>query len=261
MLRSNEERAKKLLFYRDLGREKVKDMPENAQSHFELGVSELENFGDVQNALEAIDRACALDPKFGVAWLFAGICRARLGRFTEALRCFDNAARCGHSTVQLAESTGDARYNLGDYLAAAADYRQGLRRAPGNAALESKLGLSEARSGNPHGGLKKIARAVDKDPSNPELYDRLIAANVLLNRLPAAAAAAEEKLEKIQARPEDFLRAASIWAKLQEWPRAASILQKGISNFPDVGTLRTSLSEIETHCPLGADASIHRSLG
>jgi tetratricopeptide (TPR) repeat protein len=239
-------RARKLLFYRDLGHEKVKDMPENSQAHFELGVSELENFGNVQDALRSIERSCELNPKFGVAWFFAGVCRSRLGEFAEAVKCFQRAANSGHGTALVAESAGDAHYNLKDYDAAAVCYRRGLKRNQGNAGLESKLGLAEARLGNPHGGLKKIARAIEKEPSNPELYDRLVAVNVWLNRLPAAAETAERKLDAVEVRPEDFLRAASIWAKLENWQCAVRILRQGLVRFPDWEPLRSNLYDIET---------------
>jgi tetratricopeptide (TPR) repeat protein len=246
MLRSAEERARKLMFYRELGREKVKDMPENSQAHFELGVSELENFGNVQEALRSIERSCELNSHFGVAWFFAGVCHFRLGEFPKAMECFQRADGLGHNTALVAEMTGDAQYNLGEYEAAANSYRRGLRRAPANATLVSKLGLAETRLGNPHGGLKKIARAIAKEPANPDLYDRQVAANVSLNRLSDAAEAAEQKLRNVQARPEDFLRAASIWAKLLNWDGAARALRAGILLFPERVSLRTALCEIET---------------
>jgi tetratricopeptide (TPR) repeat protein len=139
------------------------------------------------------------------------------------------------------------QYNLGDFDSAAAGYRRALKRAPGHPALESKLGLAEARLGNPHGGLKKMARAIANEPTNPELYDRLVAINVWLNRLPAAAEAAEQKLKAVPSRSEDFLRAASIWAKLQDWKRAAAVLRNGMCAFPHSEALQANLNQIETH--------------
>ncbi len=246
MLRSAEERARKLLFYRDLGRQKVKDMPQNSQAHFELGVSELENFGNLQDALVSINQACVLNPQFGVAWFFAGVCHFRLGDFSNALRSFQRADRAGHTTAAVAEMAGDAQYNLGDYDAAVAAYRRALKRDGASATLASKLGLAEARAGNPRAGLRRISNAIEKEPANPELYDRLILVNVWLSNLPQAAATAERKLKAVQPRPEDFSRAASIWAQMKEWPKAASILRAGIAAFPDSEPLRQNLTKVET---------------
>ncbi|MFY9805331.1 MAG: glycosyltransferase [Candidatus Acidiferrales bacterium] len=245
MLRDAEERARKLLFYRDLGREKVRDMPQNSQAHFELGVSELENFGNVHDALAAIQKACALNAQFGVAWFFAGVCHFRLGDFPSALGCFQRAERAGHPTAAVAEMAGDTQYNLGDYEEAVAGYRRGLKRDPGSATLESKLGLAEARAGNPRAGLRRIRNTIEREPANPELYDRLILVNVWLNNLAQAAEAAERKLKAAPASPEDHTRAASIWAQMKQWQKAASVLRAGIAAFPDSEQLRANLAKIE----------------
>jgi glycosyltransferase involved in cell wall biosynthesis len=246
MLRPAEERARKLLFYRDLGRQKVKDMPHNSQAHFELSVSELENFGNIADALASIKQACILNPQFGVAWFFAGVCHFRLGDFPKALQSFQRAERAGHTTAAVAEMTGDAQYNLGDYDAAVAAYRRSLKRDTASSTIKSKLGLAEARAGSPRAGLRRIRNAIANEPGNPELYDRLILVDVWLNHLPQAAETAERKIKEVQARPEDYSRAASIWAQLKQWPKAASILRAGLSAFPDSEPLRQNLTKVET---------------
>ena len=245
MLRDAEERARKLLFYRELGRQKVRDMPENSQAHFELGVSELENFGNLQEALAAMQRSCELNPQFGVAWFFAGVCNFRLGEFPAALACFQHAERTGHTTALTAEMAGDTCYNLGDYPAAETRYRRALKREPASSALQSKLGLAEARGGNARAGLRRIHKAIESQPANPELYDRLILVEVWLNNLSGAAESAERKLQAVQPRPEDYQRAASIRARMKEWKKAADVLRKGLVAFPDSERLQANLSSVE----------------
>lgn len=246
MLRDAEERARKLLFYRDLGRQKVQDMPQNAQAHFELGVSELENFGNLQEALAAIQRSCELNPQFGVAWFFAGLCHFRQGEFPAALACFQQAERTGHATALTAEMSGDTCYNLGDYAAAEVRYRRALKREPTSSTLQSKLGLAEARGGNARAGLRRIHRAIESQPANPELYDRLILVEVWLNNLNGAAQSAERKLQAVPPRPEDYQRAASIRARMKEWQKAAQVLRQGLAAFPDSEPLEANLRSVET---------------
>jgi tetratricopeptide (TPR) repeat protein len=246
MLRDAEERARKLVFYRELGRQKVRDMPENCQAHFELGVSELENFGNLQEALAAIQKSCELNPQFGVAWFFAGVCHFRLGEFPQALACFQHAERAGHATASTAEMAGDTCYNLGDYQAAETRYRRALKRDQGSATLQSKLGLAEVRSGNARAGLRRIQQAIANHPANPELYDRLIVVEVWLNNLSGAAESAERKLKAVPPRPEDFQRAASIRARMKEWSKAAEVLREGLVAFPNSEPLQANLCSIET---------------
>jgi tetratricopeptide (TPR) repeat protein len=246
MVRDAHVRARKIQFYRDLGKLKVADMPTNAQAHFELGVAELENFGNVREALASFEAACQINPRFGVACFFLGVCHFRLGEFRRALECFQRAERLGHATPLNAEMTGDACYNLGDFEGAGTCYRRGLKRVHASSSLESKLGVAEVRSGSERAGLRRIRQAIEKEPANPDLYDRLISAEVWLKHLDAGAAAAERKLQSVATRPEDFLRAASIRAQMKEWPHAATILMHGVREFPNHEPLRNNLAKVET---------------
>lgn len=255
MVRDDEERARKILFYLELGRKKVADMPENSQAHFELGVSQLENLGNVQEGLKSFERACELNPRLGVALFFAGFCHFRLGDPEKALDYFRRAESTGHCTAWLAEIAGDCHYNLGRYEAARECYTRGLRRARANAPLESKLGLAEARCGKASSGLRKLRQAISREPANPELHDRLIMAELWLSHIPEGAQAAEQKLAAVQPQPEDFTRAASIRAKLEEFPRAVSLLRRGVEMFPDSESLKSHLRHLETQSA-SPDASL-----
>lgn len=242
---SPEARFQKIVFYRELGRKKLEEMPENAQAHFEFGLVEMENFGEVGKALPSFERACQLDPNLGAAWFFAGACHFQLGNHARALYFLQHAEDAGHRSAGVAELLGDTNYKLGNHEAAGDCYRRGLKRLPSRALLESKLGLAEARTGNSRSGLRRLRHALTLEPSNPELHDRLIAVEVWLGHLEQAGEAAEQKLKAVAAGPNDFLRAASIRAETKEWRRAEEILRSGISKFPDSDQLKISLSKIE----------------
>ena len=90
-----ETRARKNRLYRELGRLKVREMPENAQAHFELGLVELDNFHNDAEALQCFERACRLNPRLWVSWFFAGVAHLRLGSYAEALECSKQAESGG----------------------------------------------------------------------------------------------------------------------------------------------------------------------
>jgi glycosyltransferase involved in cell wall biosynthesis len=246
MVRDQETIAKKIVFYRNLGLQKLADLPDNPQAHFEVGIVELENLSNPAGALTFFERACQLNPKFGEGWFFAAKTQFLLGQYATAIRSLNHAEAAGHSTPAAAELTGDAHYNMGDYAAAVRSYKRGVRLAPGSSSLKSKLGLAEARTGRQSAGLRLLREAIQSEPSNPELHDRLVTVEVWLNLLPQAAADAEKKLSAVTPRPEDFLRAASIRAQLAEWSRAAGTLRKGLATFPDSVPLRNNLAQLET---------------
>lgn len=249
MLGDPEERARKILFYLELGRQKVAEMPNNRQAHFELGVSLLENLGNAREALDSFTRSHEIDPQFGLAWFFAGVCQFRLEDYASALDSFRRAENCGHFTPWLSEMAGDAQYNLGNFEAAVACYRRSLKRAPAKATIESKLGLAEIRIGRDRAGLRRIRQAIEAESGNPELYDRLVIAEAFLKHLTQAAEAAEKKLDAVTPRAEDFLRAASIRGKLEQWPEAAALIRRGLTTFPDSESLLNALSKIGTPAP------------
>src|SRR5262249_28400024 len=85
---SEEVRAAKNRFYRDLGRQKLIEMPQNAQAHPELGLVEMDNFTNLEEARRLFERARSLDPRFVLAWFFEGVALSKLERHQDALTRF-----------------------------------------------------------------------------------------------------------------------------------------------------------------------------
>jgi len=240
-----ETRARKNNFYRELGRQKIREMPDKAQAYLELGIVELDNFRNFPEALALFQRACELNPRLGVAWFFTGVTLVKLRRFFDALDALLHAEKYGHGTALVAETRADALYNLNRVAEACKSYSLALRRDPASLSLQSKLALAEVRSGQAVPGLERLRRALRKSPTAAELHDRLILALVSLNRLSEAATAAEQKLSSIP-HPEakDFLRAASLCQKAGRSDRCAALLQNGLLAFPEHALLRQALREL-----------------
>jgi glycosyltransferase involved in cell wall biosynthesis len=240
-----EAQARKNIFYRDLGYQKIQDSPFNAQAHFELGILELDNFHDFPAAQSLFARARTLDPRFGLACFFEALSFAKLEQYTHALPCLDEAERRGYKSALVAETRGDALYNLGDFSAARSAYSAARRRDPLSAALQSKLGLATMRAGDRPRGLRELRAAVSAAGAAPEIHDRLILALVWAGQLRDAAAAADGKLAAI-ALPQasDFMRAASLWAKSNHWQTAARIVHHGLQQYPNHSGLLHAAQEI-----------------
>jgi tetratricopeptide (TPR) repeat protein len=247
-------RARKNLLYRELGRQKVQELPQNAQAHLELGLVELDNFGHLAEALSCFQRACRRNPRLGVAWFFAGVTHLRREEYREALRCLRQAEQVGHATQAVAEAAGDAHYNRAEFPAAARAYRQALGRADYSAAIASKLGLALARAGAVEEGLENARQALARRPDCGELHDRLILLLAWLERLPEAARAAENKLRLVPGTSaEDFLRAARLWAAQGDWARATAILHVGRQMHPAEPLLAPALAELAERAGAGVN--------
>ena len=248
MVADEETKYRKNLFYRDLGRLKVTEMPRNAQAHLELGLVELDNLGRAEEALASFERACELNPRLGVAWFFAGVTHFRLDRYRESLRCLKQAEKCGGATSAVAETIGDAHYNLGEFAKAVRRYEQAAKLAPDSFSLESKLGLAIVRTGRIEEGLEQIRHALTQRPHLAELHDRLILCLTWLGRTSEAAVAAEGKLRAAKNLTSgDFARSASLWAKLGDWARATAVLHVGLQIYRDDATLKEGLEQLAAH--------------
>lgn len=237
--------ARKWEFYRDLGREKIRERPDDAQAYFELGIEEFEHFHNNDKAIELFARACELNPRLGVAWLFYGLGLVRAGKHSEALACFDLAESSGGRMHLVHEGRADAHYSLGDFEAAKSSYLRALKHLAGSPQIESKLGVTEVRLGYCEEGLARLRSAVEREPQTGELYDRLIAACVWLGRVPEAAETAGTKLARTTPEPDDFMRVASLYARLQDWPRVVTLLNQATGSFPDSEKLRQAADEAE----------------
>ncbi|HWF40010.1 MAG TPA: tetratricopeptide repeat protein [Candidatus Acidoferrales bacterium] len=245
MTADEQTRASKNIFYRELGRQKVAEEPYNAQAHLELGLVELDNFGNLPEAMACFEKACDLNPRLGVAWFFAGVTQLRLEKPEEAVRFLQKAEQCGHHTASVAELTGDALYNAGEFEAAARAYRKALDRSPAAVQVESKLGLVLGRLGRDKESIERNRAAVQKRPDLGDLHDRLIQLLVWLKRFPEAAEAAENKLRAVSGTSAaDFVRAASLWNQSGNLGRAIAILHVGLQIHPGDSLLEQSLTEM-----------------
>ncbi len=254
-----ETRARKNIFYRDLGKKKIAEMPDHFQAHLELGLVELDNFENVREARGHFDRACALNPKFGVGWFFAGLARLKLGEHREAIECLTKAHAQGHATSLVFETTGDAHYNLGEFVEAASAYARAMKLARDTPILESKQGLAFIRAGRAEKGMTHIHGAIQRDPANPEIHDRLIQSLVWLGRETDAAAAAEKKLKSVRnPLPSDFLRSANLWLSLGESARSCAILHVGAVVYPRNEVLKEALAGLASRDDRGVRRVLER---
>jgi Flp pilus assembly protein TadD len=238
-------RARKNEFYRELGRLKLQEMPQNAQAHFELGILELDHFHCPEAASRCFERACELNPRMAMAWYCAAIAQLQIGNFAAAVERFGAADRCGYTAPEAEELCGDALYNLGRFEAAAASYRRAARRASRELRSGSKLGLALVRTGAAREGLRHLRAAIRGAPADPENHDRLIKAHIWLSQLAEAADAAEKKLTCATVEAADYLKAASICAQLKQFARAAALLREALSRYPAAASLQAALGEAE----------------
>lgn len=237
-------RDDKAVFYRNLLRLRVQDYPDDPLGWVQLGLHEYEYFKNVEEGLRCFARCLEIEPRVNEAWLFTGMIYIDLGKYQEALTALANDHREGSVTALREQLKGDALQSLGRYPEARLAYRRAIKLSGGDdALLESKLGYTEVKAGQKNTGLSKLRRAAQAVPGMFAIHDRLMKALIVAERLPEAAEVAERLADALD-NPKFYLRAASIWAQLRQWDKAAEILTRGAQRFPGSQELGQALAEI-----------------
>jgi tetratricopeptide (TPR) repeat protein len=221
------------------------ELPGDWRAHFDLGLLELEQFRNLPEARRLFVRAADLSPGEGLIWFYLGLTHFRMASFEEALKALRKSEGCGHRTAILAETLGDAHYNLGHFDEARVSFESALKRDARNRSVQAKLGLSTVRADMPDKGLALLGEALAESPQSAELHEGLILAFVCLGRIEDAAKAADQKLDAVpDLFPADFLRVASLWAQIRDWTRSARALELGLLAHPAHADLARAHSEV-----------------
>ena len=239
-------RAAKAVFYRDLGRLKVKEEPDNPLAWFELGRLEYRTFGNCDIALSCFEQAVKLHPPFTRAWLFMAMIYIDSGRPRDALFTLGQVEATEGAAGLRERLKGDAHYNLGQVAEARSAYQNALGFGEDRPLVQSRLGLTEVRLGDFAAGFARLRQAVEEAPHQAELHDRLVKALLVAKDLSGAAEAAERFAQCLH-HPKTFLRAASIRAQLEQWERSKKLVEDALALFPDSPALRDARAQMERH--------------
>ena len=241
-------RKDKCELYQQLGRQKVRDNPQDDWAHYELGLGELEHYHDPTAALASFEWSRGLNPANRNAWVYAGICLTRLGRLSEALDRLRHAITMGVRSSLLFEAIGDVFFQQGDFCQAAHWYEQiGLP----SALVDCKRGACQVSMGNSAVGLQCIQDAVAREPEAGELYEIWAAAALQAGDEMTAGAVAKRRLSVGTPPATSFLVAAVFEVHHGHWDRALNLLLDGQKIYPEdpmlemeVGTAREKVAEL-----------------
>jgi tetratricopeptide (TPR) repeat protein len=253
-MRELEVRERKHHYYRDLGRIKVKEQPDNPFAWFELGLIEHQGFSNSAGALPCFEEAARLHPPFIRAWLFVAMIEIEMKQPEKALVTLGHAENTEEAAGLRERLKGDALHNLGKISEARGAYQRALELGGPDPLVESKLGYAEVRLGEASAGFEKLRHAVARAPQQSEVHDRLMKACLIVGNLQQAAAAAEHFAACI-AQPATFLRAACIHAQLKNWSQAEKLVALGLQLFPHSTDLATAGTEIRLMAAFGLEVA------
>jgi tetratricopeptide (TPR) repeat protein len=252
--------------------------PDGATAWLFTGMIHCES-GRYQEALDALERAGSGDDGAALRERLKGDALTKLGRLKEARTAYWSAlkqdrrdwlvqSKLGYTEVTLGQKkTGIAKLRraatelpsafevhdrlLQAYLAAerlpeAAEEAERFTRVAAHPALFLRAAGIRAQLKQWEKVETLSARGLQLFPQSAELHDLLMKAYIVGGRLPAAAAVAE-RLASIVPHPKVFLRAASIYAQLQQRDQMERLLLRGLESFPDSTELQQALAEVQNN--------------
>jgi glycosyltransferase involved in cell wall biosynthesis len=243
--------SQKRALYRELGRRKVAEEPDNPLAWYELGC-EYMDAQQYPEALECMTRSVEKHP-WAVPVLYIARIYGLRKEFGAALAALDAVPDKNDLGLLRNEMRGDLLHDLNRLGEARAAYQAALRYSPvkrgmdecgREALIASKLGYTEVRLGLVRMGLARLRQAVAHAPDILDNHDRLVKACMLLKRDSEAAQAAEDILNYFFS-DRIYLRAAALRIRLGEKDRARRLLEEAIRILPQSGELRGLLRQIE----------------
>ncbi len=103
--------------------------PDDSQAHAELG-SYYDSYGPIQEAVSELEKAIAINPRFGYAINQLGYEYARMGNFAKAVQCFERYAELNPGLPNPIDSIAEMNIFMGNLDEAVAKYRAVLTMRP-----------------------------------------------------------------------------------------------------------------------------------
>lgn len=164
-----EQRRRKAELYRELGLRRLRAAPSDFESYLQLGISELQQLGRIEEAADRFEQAISLRPEDSRAPLYLGICMLRLNRLDEAKKSLHRAVELGECGCTLHDALGDLHLCEGKYALAVEAYHRAAAGAVDPFTALAKSGLAEVHLGNVTEGMGRICAAIAQHPTSTPL--------------------------------------------------------------------------------------------
>lgn len=123
-----------------------------------------ETAGNAESAIEHYTTVTQLEPENVVALNNLAFLTAREGRAVEALGFAQKAKEVKPDEPEVSDTLGWCLYKIGQYRAAAEQFRQAMKQDSSNAAFQAHLGLAQLKLGDRTSGVQSVNAALQSDP-------------------------------------------------------------------------------------------------
>lgn len=164
---------------------------------------------------------------------YLGLIETKLNNYTGAVYYYDSALQLSPSNPDLFLNRGLARQNLGDTVAAKADFEQTLKINPDSYMASHNLAVLSAASNNSEQSEALLTEAIDKNPTLPFSYAERGSLRMKTGNQSGALQDYTEAIRLEPTEPEYWLNRGIIKEQLNDFQGALSDYQQALNLKPD----------------------------
>jgi len=234
---------------------------QSAEQLLEQGM-ELEQLGQLDEALQCYESAIALMPELARAHFNRGIILLDRGDAQDALDAFTKAVQYKPDSAGAHFNMGAAYVRLDRHEAAIAAYRQAIALKPDFAEAHMALGGALEALGEDEAAISTYRRALEIKPDYAEAHHRLVKILLQLDRLDEVAACYRQMLEFDRSNVELLNNLGLILNDLGNLQEAAACFRSAVQLNPDLVSGHGNLGNVllGLHLYVDAMASYRRVL-
>lgn len=139
---------------------------------FNKGVA-LAKLGKYEEAIECYDKVIELNPNYAPAWYNKGVALAKLGRYEEAIECYKKAVELNPDYVDAWFNMGVAYAKLGKYEEAIKCYDKVLELNPKDYYAWNNKGVALAKLGKYEEAIECYKKAIELNPNYADAWYNL----------------------------------------------------------------------------------------
>jgi len=204
-----------------------------ATDWFERGIT-LENASNVQEAMEAFDKAIELDPQAAWAYYNRGLAYGKVGDYRQAIRDFDKVIELNPQAAWAYKDRGAVYDKLGSYRVAIRDFDKAIELDPKVAWSYYNRGVAYMELGSYRVAIRDFDKAIELDPEAAWAYKNR---GAIYDKLGSYRQAIKDYDRVIKLDPKDaggYYNRGIAYGKLGDYQQAIRDFDKAIQLNPKV---------------------------
>ena len=189
--------------------------------------------GDFSRAIEQLDKAIEINPRYGDAYNNRGIVYSKIGKYRQAIMDYDRAIAIDSGSARNFGNRGFAYNALGNYKEAIKDYGRVIEIEPETTKAYIGRGIACISSGNRAQAIEDFQKAIEIDPKYADAYFNLASAYLEAGNLEQAISIFGKAIELIPHYVPAIVNRGRAYLAFGDYAKAKEDFNRAIELHPD----------------------------